>query len=366
MKRNIRIVCNNFWDFKNSIVSVGGIQTYICNLCNVIKGMGHSPIIYQEADENFVKEVNGVTIKGIMCKKHKKKLSRMCKRDALADDIVIFATESLVIPVKNYSIAIQHGIAWDKPEHMNFGSKRNHFFVILRGLRAFKRVSEISTADEVICVDYNFVNWYRTQVAHQDIKLTVIPNFAEITEYEREKRDTVNIIFARRFFPYRGTRIFVDASKKILSEYKNVRVTVSGSGPDEEYLRRCFKNEDKVNFLKFEARDSISIHKKHDISIVPTLGSEGTSLSLLEAMAAGCAVVATNVGGMTNIVLNGYNGLLINADSDSLYDAIKYLIDNEADRNRLAQKGYETVSSAFSYEHWKNNWEKVLNRVLNN
>ncbi|WP_420491566.1 glycosyltransferase [Neobacillus drentensis] len=53
------------------------------------------------------------------------------------------------------------------------------------------------------------------------------------------------------------------------------------------------------------------------------LGSEGTSLSLLEAMAAKCAEIATNVGGMTNIILDNYNGLIINPDESELYLALE-------------------------------------------
>lgn len=97
-----------------------------------------------------------------------------------------------------------------------------------------------------------------------------------------------------------------------------------------------------------------------DIAVVPTIGSEGTSLSLLEAMAAHCAVICTNVGGMTNIVIDQYNGLMIKPTEADLVYAIEDLIINVEKRNKLADRGYETVKQAFSHEVWSNRWKKVL------
>ena len=97
-----------------------------------------------------------------------------------------------------------------------------------------------------------------------------------------------------------------------------------------------------------------------DIAVVPTLASEGTSLSLLEAMSAQCAVVCTNVGGMTNIVIDGYNGTMVNPDSGSLYEAIDALIVDADLRKKLADTAYKTAKEGFSFERWEASWIKVI------
>ena len=99
-----------------------------------------------------------------------------------------------------------------------------------------------------------------------------------------------------------------------------------------------------------------------DIAVVPTTGSEGTSLSLLEAMASGCAVVCTNVGGMTNIVLSGYNGLMISPEEDELFDALATLIEDASLRARLQSNAYTCAKEAFSLKRWQDCWEKVIER----
>ena len=118
-----------------------------------------------------------------------------------------------------------------------------------------------------------------------------------------------------------------------------------------------------VHFISYSPEESLTIHQCHDIAVVPTCGSEGTSLSLLEAMAAGCAVIASNVGGMTNIILDGYNGLMISPDVDELAMALLRLIDDIALRTRIAQKGRETVIESFSFEKWKTKWLQLIEEI---
>ena len=93
---------------------------------------------------------------------------------------------------------------------------------------------------------------------------------------------------------------------------------------------------------------------------MPTVGSEGTSLSLLEAMAAGCAVICSNVGGMTNIILDGYNGLMVNPDENSFYEGICELIDNNELREEIASNGKKTVEKAFSLDRWNKKWKTTI------
>ena len=120
-----------------------------------------------------------------------------------------------------------------------------------------------------------------------------------------------------------------------------------------------------VHFIRFASNESLQIHQDKDIAIIPTIGSEGTSLSLLEAMASGCAVVCTNVGGMTNIVLDHYNGLMINPDEESLYQAIKLLIEDPILKTSLQKHAYETAKASFSLEMWKERWRHILKKVKN-
>ena len=175
-------------------------------------------------------------------------------------------------------------------------------------------------------------------------------------------------MFARRFEPFRGTRVFCAAITRILEEYDNVHVTLAGWGSDEKWLHeRLDKYGNKVEFTTYNSEDTFAIHSDKHIAVVPTVGSEGTSLSLLEAMSSQCAVIGSDVGGITNILLDGYNGMMVPAgDSDRLYEAMKYLVVNPQERERMAVVGYETIAQAFSYDIWKAKWVRVMKDFVNN
>ena len=79
-------------------------------------------------------------------------------------------------------------------------------------------------------------------------------------------------------------------------------------------------------------------------------------------MSAHCAVLCTNVGGMTNIIIDGYNGIMASPNSDDLYVKLKLLTENKQLRSYLSDKGYDTVKQGFNLEKWEEKWTSVLMR----
>lgn len=216
--------------------------------------------------------------------------------------------------------------------------------------------------EDVVCVDNNFICWHRTQLHERDVNLIPIMNFAEVGPKEtiKEKHDFTSIVFARRFFDYRGTRIFTAAVKRLLSEHYKISVTFAGEGPDEGWLKEQFAHSKEVVFTHYDSSKAIEFHSQFDIAVVPTTGSEGTSLSLLEAMSAHCAVLCTNVGGMTNIIIDGLNGIMTLPTADAVYEGLKFLLTHPDMREKIASRGYETVAEAFNLKQWEEKWSKVL------
>ena len=279
-------------------------------------------------------------------------------------DIVLFAEDYLACKVKGYHVmALQHGIYWDIP---NNRAKHNKLVfiktLVTKTLDTIRFLRKSSNFDLMVCVDYNYVNWYRALMPCTKTKMVVIPNFASLYPDASKPDNIINIIFARRFVSFRGTRVFGTAIKKILNEYDNVHVTLAGWGPDESWLHENLDEfGNRVEYTTYKSEDSYKIHSNKHIAVIPTVGSEGTSLSLLEAMSSQCAVIGSDVGGITNIIVDGYNGIMTPAsDEKRLYESIKYLIENPSERERIAGKGYETIKSAFSYDIWKTKWLRTI------
>lgn len=365
----VHIIYDNYLKPDGSEMSIGGIQTYVFELQKIIRNLGYSVLIHQRSDIDFKKDVDGCSVIGYSLPTNrymrKQLIKSALKNIDQSKDLVIFGCETNAVKkLTCKTIAIQHGIFWDKPGSKD-ESKVGDFKVFLKkALKAYLTVNRIKNVDTLVCVDYNFVNWYRALVDFPRVRLIVNTNFCKIP-YEKFAKplDRINIIFARRFFPYRGTRIFAEAIRRISNEYPRVHVTIAGSGPDEDFLKQNLKGN-KYNFIKYNSSESLDIHRDMHIAVIPTLGSEGTSLSLLESMAAGCVPVCTNVGGMTNIVLDHYNGIMISPDCEQLYKAIKELIDNDNLRYCLASEAYHTAKKAFNYNNWRSKWEEIIKDIL--
>ncbi len=351
--------------YENKEMEVGGIQTYITDLCEVLINCGCNVRIVQfsEAGLDYTLD-SGVRVVGykIDAKDRFQALYDASLKSQNGETLTIFATDTMIPrKIHNKAMAIQHGIFWDIP----INSDGNLMLqVFKRAYQAYKTIRRLQLMDAVVCVDYNFLNWYRTQVNKTVEYAEVIPNYTQIAEEYEKPEDCVNIIFARRLVPYRGTRIFTKAIKRILTEGYNVKVTVAGTGADEGWMKEQLGEFSQVEFINYQNDESLKNHEDKHIAVVPTVGYEGTSLSLLEAMSAQCAVVCTNVGGMTNIVIDGYNGLMINADEDELYASLKKLVEDKALRAKLSKNAYETVKQGFSLGKWQDKWREVIKSVI--
>lgn len=363
----IIIICKKHFDFKTKSVALGGVDNYIRDLATIFAEFGYKVRIYQQSNKKESVEEGGVEIIGTGGKNNFSVLW-YAEHDVGVNpqkDILIFSTDFMLCPSKFKNvIAIQHGVAWDITALKPTSDYVNIMTSFKGAFRTTKKYIKFKNCTHLVCVDYNFVNWYRTQISHIDIKLHVIPNYSKIpTAIEHKDVEKLRIIFARRLVEYRGTRIFTYAIQNVLKVHPEIEVTIAGEGPEESWMKEQLGQIKNVQFIRYSSDESLMVHQHHDIAIVPTRGSEGTSLSLLEAMAAGCAVIATNVGGMTNIILDGYNGLMISPDVKELTEALLCLIEDADLRNHIAKKGRETVIKSFSFDKWKAKWLRLIEEI---
>lgn len=370
--KKVHIFWYAFFSEDGLTVSTGGVQTYLINLTTILNELGYEVHFYRPGERNIECEHYNIKMHGFKCSVNKRHTTRRMKATFnffkkfidKENDIVIFAEDYMSCKTDGYHVmALQHGIYWDKPdESANSNIVRFGIMYMKKVLEAIRLLRHSTYFDVMVCVDYNYVNWYRALMPCTKTKLVVNPNFAPLFPVVSKPDNIINIMFARRFVPFRGTRVFCVAITRILEEYDNVHVTLAGWGSDEKWLHdRLDKYGDKIEFTTYSSGDTFAIHSDKHIAVVPTVGSEGTSLSLLEAMSSQCAVIGSDVGGITNVIIDGYNGLMVPAnDASKLYEAIKKLIDNPDIRIKLAQKGYETIAEAFSIDRWKANWRRII------
>lgn len=377
--RKVRIIASNIFDFQASRFNIGGVQTYLLDLANLLTDEGFKVELFQPHDENTSFEYKGINIWGVKLKSSifrsiNQMLFRRVKSKSGANDLIIISTDQMDIKShdKN-SIVIQHGIAFDYPKsNMSCALMQYDIsFTFIKLLRSLKNVLRFRNIKNTVCVDYNFFNWYRTI---SEIPLTskfkVIPNYASNSisfhelESKLEKASRRKILFARRFVDYRGTKVYANVVEKLLLKYSDIEFAFAGDGPLKGYLEEKFESDSRVEIFSFSPSESVSVHSNYDIAVVPTIFSEGTSLSLCEASSAGCFPIATHVGGMTNMIIDGYNGYLVYPSQKEIYKAIERTLDlTESEYSSIVRNAWEVANCSFSKRIWEKRWLEFINNI---
>lgn len=363
--KKIYIVHDKVFDFDKKEFFVGGIQTYLFNLAEVLTKDGYDVSIIQIGSSEECIDFERINIRQFKVKN----LNKIKFNEFIGtSDLVIWGSDINAIKLNCINLSIQHGIGFD---YVFMESKLKKFMVehglspIYKFLQRFKAIRSFRRSDYKVCVDYNYQNWYRTfSDRRDDDSICVIPNFSHSYDGASERDSYSRILFARRFIEKRGVKIFCDSAKTLLNKYENITISFAGDGPLLGYIEDVFSDENRVNIFKYDHQDSLKIHHQHDIAVVPTLGGEGTSLSLLEAMSTGCAVIATDVGGMTNIILDSHNGLLISPNERSLYLSIDKLLNDVELSKKLSNNAIATVNDSFSFDKWSTSWLEFVRFIF--
>jgi len=176
-------------------------------------------------------------------------------------------------------------------------------------------------------------------------------DLATATRRKRRGEECQTIIgYVGRLEMVKNPLIMPQVARELLDKGYDIRFLVIGDGRQRESLI------EELGRLKLSSRftlvppmtDIRELYDMIDVALVPSI-SEGLPLVVLEAMAFGVPVVATNVGGIPEVITDGKNGFLCNpGDSASLSEKLAYLIDSKNLRDSFISAGRETVAERFS------------------
>ena len=155
-----------------------------------------------------------------------------------------------------------------------------------------------------------------------------------------------------RIFPIKNHRLFLEAAARVAAEEGSARFVVVGDGvlrPEMEAHARALGIADRVTFTGWR-RDLPRIYPDLDVLVVSSR-NEGTPVSAIEAMAAGCPVVATRVGGLPDLIEDGKTGHLVpSEDPPALAAAILRVLRDREAAQQMARVARESASQRFRAE----------------
>ncbi len=210
-------------------------------------------------------------------------------------------------------------------------------------------------------------------------KIEVIPNGLNLSPYEKPpengslrkelglSRETPLVGMVANFnFEIKGHRYFVEAARALADRSMGAAFLLVGDGPLRMKYERMAHElglEERVRFLG-KRNDVPAILSGLDIAVLSSM-SEGLSNVILESMAAGKPVVATQVGGNSELVRDGINGYLVPpADSRALAEAIENLLRHPRQAIQMGRAGKSMVRDRFSQRQMVEHYERLYVSLL--
>ncbi|NQU43145.1 glycosyltransferase [bacterium] len=172
--------------------------------------------------------------------------------------------------------------------------------------------------------------------------------------------DDVAIIYHGRLVEQKNPEALIQIAEKVAKPRSGVHVLVVGDGPKRASLERAASTRGLKAKIRFLGRreDIPALLQASDIAVLPSL-KEGFSNALVEAMAAGLAVVATDVGGNAEAVQNGQSGWIVPpGDDEAVLDAVARLVDDADVRDRFSVASRRRAE-VFSLDHMVESVERL-------
>lgn len=200
-----------------------------------------------------------------------------------------------------------------------------------------------------------------------DEKIRIIPMGVDLLNLQGLMRDDVRkkysgrriILSVGRLIDLKGTMFLIEAMPEILEKNPNVLLIIVGTGPESQHLERRISElgiQGQVIMAGLIERNKLpSYYHAADVFVLPSINidgkTEGLGVVLLEAMAAGCPVIGSNVGGIPDIIVDCENGFLVpERDPSALADRIIALLSDKARAEKLRVNGRETITMKFSWD----------------
>ena len=172
--------------------------------------------------------------------------------------------------------------------------------------------------------------------------------------YAQKQDSTLHLMWCARFIDWKHPEMVVQLAKQLKESNYHIVIDMFGNGEMLEYTQQLARDLEVDDIIRFRRSipngQILEEMRKHDIFLFTSDRNEGWGAVLNEAMSNGCVAVASDeIGSAPFLIKHRENGLLFKSKSlDSLYESVKYLIDNPQERHRMSKNAYETMLNIWS------------------
>lgn len=201
-------------------------------------------------------------------------------------------------------------------------------------------------------------------------RLTKIDQFEKTTKDDLKITTPYVISMIARLDKNKDQETFIKAAIQILEKRKDITFLVIGEGPKKDNLQAYIKTKEsefvKIVGFRSDIEQILHISNLSVLCTNPNNHKEGVSNAILESMALGVPVIATNDGGTPEIVDDSINGFLIDPfQVEDLAEKICTLLDNRILRDKFSANALKTVATKFSLQNMVNQYIDIYNSLSN-
>lgn len=349
---------------------LGGVERYTYNLAKKLKQMGYNIIIVTSRYDKELKEIEETDYAKIyrlptykivaerypINKKNKrfKEIFKMLENENIDSAIIqtrfwttSYFASKFVAKNNIPACLIEHGSTHFTVNNKildKFGEIYEHKLTnaIKKNVKDFYGVSKKCTewlkhfGIEAKGVFYNSIN---------------IEEVEEYTKYIQKDSDKIIITYVGRMIEEKGVLKLIKAFEKLEKKYDNLELDLAGAGPILEKIIAENKDEKNIKILgKLSHDEVLKLLGKTTIFVNPSAFSEGLPTTILEAGIMNCAVVATPMGGTTEIISGDDFGYICGFETDEILEKIEKLIRNKDEITKLSTNINDKVRKQFSWD----------------
>jgi glycosyltransferase involved in cell wall biosynthesis len=185
-----------------------------------------------------------------------------------------------------------------------------------------------------------------------EVDVVVVPNpLRRIEAKPKGVPESFRVLYVGRLVWYKGIHVLLKAFKKL--KRKNAELIIAGSGPELETVKRLSRTDGRIiplGFISEEEKRKLLIDAS--LVVVPSLWPEPFPMIIVESFGSGTPVVASKVGGVPEIVIDGVNGKLFEpGDSEKLSKILTELSEDEESLRRLGEGAAKTACQYYIKKH---------------
>lgn len=227
-----------------------------------------------------------------------------------------------------------------------------------------KIIKLLNEVDELVVLSESWYKFFSEYVSSEKIRVIFNPSESYSATYIKRSNPKVKVLFMGRIGQRKGAYDLINAVRKI--RLLNFTLDLIGDGEGDK-IRAIVKRKNLnklVNIQDWIPHEKVwSLYDEADILVLPSY-AEGMPMSILEAVGKGLPVIATSVGGIPEVVIDGKNGFVIEpGDIEALAEKLNILISDASLREEMGRNGLKLAGEKFSIDKIFSQLQELYNTM---